>query len=1122
MKKPLHILHLEDSLKDAELVREMLAAEGVASDVVRVDNRADFLAALEKGGFELILAEYSLPSFDAPRVLHLLQERGLDIPLIVVTAKVNDEVAVECMKQGATDYLLKDRPARLGEAVKHALQEKKLRDEKQRADQALKASDEKLAALFEAAPGAIVVSNRAGHIIHVNEQAETLFGYSPQELLGKPVEILVPERLRERHIEHRANYYSQPRTRVTSIGLELTGRRKNGSEFPAEISLSPKETESDLFVIAIIRDVTERKRAEGALHQLTLEEISQKRTKAVSDLAVIFTLSILVLGLAHHFDVFENVSVWVLNYRKTGIDELITTFVFLAFAFLGFSYRRWKELKAQIIGRKKVEEALRTLHGELERRVQERTADLTKSNKRLQDEAAERKRAEKERTRLASIIEATTDLVGIADPQGHLLYLNQNARKMFGIGEDEDILGLQIRDFHSDPARKLVFEEAIPTAIREGVWSGENALLSRDGREIPVSQMILAHRAPDGSVEFLSTIIRDITERKRSEQEIHRNLERIRALHEIDVAITSTLDLRTVLNILLEKIDLSFFYLEASTVRLLNRATGAIEPVACRNIDEEEWKSRENRDPALRAKTVIETRAPLIVHNLLTDPSTDNPNEYLKRQVVSYLGLPLIAKDEVLGVLGLYTNEECEFTQEELEILNAVAGQAAIAIHNSQLYHDVQKREAEIQQAHKDLEVLYAVTTTASQSLNLDMVLNEVIRKVTEIFAFDATRIFLFDPSMKTLLLRASHEASPEPFVTGGRFRRSQGVVGAVAERGEPIILADVLNDPRYQEMSYWGNIKKAGFRFFAAFPIKSKLQTTGVISFLQYNPRSLSPREIELLMAMTRQIGIAVENTGLFEEISQRADELTLKTLELERANKVKDEFLSIVSHELRTPLNVMMGYTGLLREGMFGALNPQQDDALKKMAIQSSDLLGIVTNLLRATQISSGEIKAERATTDLGQLLDELKNSYDLPMNNELTINWDFPSDLPIVETDSEKLRHIMVNLINNAIKFTEKGSVRITARHLPKTKTLRFTVADTGLGIAKESLPNIFDLFHQVDGSDTRLHGGLGLGLYLAKNFVELLGGKIKVKSALGRGSVFTVALPYESNPAGVPRP
>ncbi len=276
-----------------------------------------------------------------------------------------------------------------------------------------------------------------------------------------------------------------------------------------------------------------------------------------------------------------------------------------------------------------------------------------------------------------------------------------------------------------------------------------------------------------------------------------------------------------------------------------------------------------------------------------------------------------------------------------------------------------------------------------------------------------------------------------------------------------------------------------------------------GTIQLGSRTPKKSTPEEIRLLETIGHQLGIAVQKINLFEDTTKRADDLTLKAMELEKANRAKDEFLAMISHELRTPLNVMMGYTGLLQEGMFGALNPQQDDALKKVAVQSNDLLNIVMNLLRATQIGSGEIKAEWARTDLGQLLDEIKNGYDLPKKNELTLNWDFPSDLPIVETDSEKLRHILVNLIDNAIKFTEKGSVRITAHHLPKSNTLRFTVADSGPGIPQELLPNIFDMFHQVDGSDTRAHGGLGLGLYLVKNFVELLGGKIKVRSAPGRG-------------------
>jgi signal transduction histidine kinase len=253
--------------------------------------------------------------------------------------------------------------------------------------------------------------------------------------------------------------------------------------------------------------------------------------------------------------------------------------------------------------------------------------------------------------------------------------------------------------------------------------------------------------------------------------------------------------------------------------------------------------------------------------------------------------------------------------------------------------------------------------------------------------------------------------------------------------------------------------------------------------------------------------MSIALENRELFYSLKSSRDEL-------EKANQVKDKFLSVISHELRTPLNVIMGYTGLLAEGMLGALNLQQDDALKKVAIQSHDLLSIVSNLLRATQIGSGEIKAERAKMDLGQLLDEIKNAYDLPRNNELTLNWDVSGNLPIVETDSVKLRHILENLINNAIKYTEKGHIGISGRYLSQTNTIEFKVADTGIGIAKESLPIIFDKFHQLDDSNTRPYGGMGLGLYIVKKYTELLDGEVEVKSELGKGSTFTVTIPCET--------
>lgn len=250
------------------------------------------------------------------------------------------------------------------------------------------AAETRLRGLLESAPDAIVTTDRSGRIALVNSQAERLFGYQREELLGQPIELLVPERFRELHARQRESYTAAPRTRPMGVGLELYARRRDGTEVPVEISLSPHYTEDGLLITASIRDITERKRAEA------------------------------------------------------------------------------------------------------------------------------------ERERLIAILEATTDLVGIADVHGLALYLNRAGRRMLGIGEDEDVSGMPIGQFHPAWAREIVLNEGIPAAIRDGAWSGETAVLARDGREVPVSQVILAHKTHTGKVEFLSTIIRDMTERKQTEERL--------------------------------------------------------------------------------------------------------------------------------------------------------------------------------------------------------------------------------------------------------------------------------------------------------------------------------------------------------------------------------------------------------------------------------------------------------------------------------------------------------------------------------------------------------------------------------------------------------------------------
>jgi len=261
------------------------------------------------------------------------------------------------------------------------------------------------------------------------------------------------------------------------------------------------------------------------------------------------------------------------------------------------------------------------------------------------------------------------------------------------------------------------------------------------------------------------------------------------------------------------------------------------------------------------------------------------------------------------------------------------------------------------------------------------------------------------------------------------------------------------------------------------------------------------------LIHALAYHLGVAVGNAKLFSQVRR-------KTIELEEANKAKDEFLGVVSHELRTPLNVIKGYAEVLHGKMFGELNPQQESALDKIKNQSMNLLHMINDVLRATTIDAQTVKVVPVDIDLGALLSELRESYRFAEASDREIVWKFRGDLPALRTDDEKLRAVLQNLINNAIKFTERGAIAVSARCLPGNDAVEIRVADTGIGIPADKIGSIFGMFQQVDGSVTRGYSGVGLGLYIVKNYLDLMGGRIEVTSELGKGTTFLITLPLDA--------
>ena len=251
------------------------------------------------------------------------------------------------------------------------------------------------------------------------------------------------------------------------------------------------------------------------------------------------------------------------------------------------------------------------------------------------------------------------------------------------------------------------------------------------------------------------------------------------------------------------------------------------------------------------------------------------------------------------------------------------------------------------------------------------------------------------------------------------------------------------------------------------------------------------------------------------FDTLSTLYESAKRHAVELEKANKAKDDFLAVMSHELRTPLNVILGYLGILQERMFGELNTEQAGAVGTIEKHSRELLALVNSILQATLIEGDRVLIETQPINLAELLDGLKTKYPASLEKPVTLSWHYPQDLPIINADKEKLFRILQILIDNAIKFTSEGEVSISARSNPGNGIVEFAVADTGIGIAAEERAAIFEMFRQADNSGTRNFEGLGLGLFIAKRFAQLMGGDIVVVSESGCGSTFTVSLPIAND-------
>jgi signal transduction histidine kinase len=470
-------------------------------------------------------------------------------------------------------------------------------------------------------------------------------------------------------------------------------------------------------------------------------------------------------------------------------------------------------------------------------------------------------------------------------------------------------------------------------------------------------------------------------------------------------------------------------------------------------------------------------------------------------------GSPVVLEGKVYGVLHLQTkDDQRRLTRWEEEALEVLSQQLAVALRNFRLFEESEKRA-------RRLELLNQSIDQMNQKLFEPELLDVVATTLTGNLGFAAAQVWLLEASDGALWRRASHHTTENPPPVPGRVERGMSEIGQVAELRVPIVTNDPANH-RQVGLNPW--MTDEGIQAFAGFPLVVSDQLLGVLAV--YHRRPLDRNTIELLTLFAQHAATAIQEAHLFHLATEQTARLTALNVELQRANQHKAEFLANMSHELRTPLNSILGFSQLLLEGDGGALTGDQRQDVDIIAQNGQHLLALINDLLDISKLEAGKAQLHRGEVEVEPLISECVDSVrSLAKTKKLDLTASVSAEVGRVFADGPKLKQVLLNLLGNAIKFTETGSVRLTAER--QGAELRVSVRDTGIGVPVEDTERIFESFTQGKSGISGKYQGTGLGLAICRQLVEMHGGKIWVKSTPGQGSTFTFTIPQRALPDAI---
>jgi signal transduction histidine kinase len=543
--------------------------------------------------------------------------------------------------------------------------------------------------------------------------------------------------------------------------------------------------------------------------------------------------------------------------------------------------------------------------------------------------------------------------------------------------------------------------------------------------------------------------------------------------------------------------------------------------VAAHNLSPEALEVARQIFPApltreLTAGRAILDRAVAHIPDVEKDPELD-PSFARAIGARSALTVPMFREGEPIGTINVGRAEPGPFSPKQIELLKTFADQAVIAIENGRLFRELQARTRELTRSVEELQALSAVSRTVSSTLDLPTVLTTIVNRAVQLSGAAGGVIYEYDESTPEFALQASHRM-PEALVEilrAAPIRLGEGATGQAALRREPVQLPDIGDEQAYGATRIRTVLLGLGYRSVLAVPLLSEQRILGVLTVWRQAAGLFPDDVVNLLQTFASQSAVAIQNARLFREIED-------KSRLLEAASRHKSEFLANMSHELRTPLNAILGFSEVLAERMFGEVNEKQAEYLQDILSSGRHLLSLINDILDLSKVEAGRLELELGRFSLPAALDNaLTLVRERATRHGIRLTETVDPGVGDIVADERKMKQILLNLLSNAVKFTPEGG-RVDLTTTAAADVITIAVSDTGIGIAPEDQASIFEEFRQVGRDDARKQEGTGLGLTLAKKFVELHGGRIWVESEVGQGSTFSFTLPVrpdgESDPGG----